>query len=81
MTVYTLKKKEDTNELHLFRANLAPDNKCTPEKLSICKKMDKNESTENKFACQSESESRKECARIGRQVCGTCVSHLYETYD
>jgi hypothetical protein len=22
-----------------------------------------------------------ECARIGREVCGTCVSHLYSSYD
>lgn len=80
MTVYTLKKKKDTEELHLFRATPAPDNKCIPESQSICKKMDKNESSENRFACQSETDARLECAKIGRQVCGTCVSHLYESY-
>lgn len=80
MTVYTLKKKKDTEELHLFRAKPAPDNKCTPEKESICKRMEKSESSENVFACQSEDEARKECAKIGRKVCGICISHLYESY-
>ncbi|QGY47848.1 hypothetical protein GM418_30590 [Maribellus comscasis] len=78
--VYTLKRKGDTDELHLFRAKPTEDNKCIPEKESICKKMDKSESTENIFTCYSEEDARIKCAKIGRQVCGTCISHLYETY-
>lgn len=33
------------------------------------------------FACLTEDSARKSIAEIGRGVCGTCVSHLYETYD
>ena len=42
--------------------------------------MEKSESSGNVFACQSEDEARLECAKKGRQVCGICISHLYETY-
>ena len=79
--VYTLKRKANTEELHIFRATPASDNKCTPERESICKKMNNNESSEVIFACLSEDDARVKCAKIGRQVCGTCVSHLYETYE
>lgn len=78
--VYTLKKKKDTEELHLFEAAMNLDNSCSPEYNSICKKMNKNESSANIFTCQTENNARIECAKIGRLVCGTCVSHLYETY-
>ena len=78
--VYTLKIKNDTQEMHLFEATPQPDKKCTPNKKSVCEKMDKSESSGNKFACSSEIDARTEIARIGRSVCGTCVSHLYATY-
>ena len=79
--VYTLKKKKDTEELHLFEAVPAEDNRCTPKKMSICKKMSKDESEGNIFACESEDNARTKCAKIGRQVCGICVSHLFTTYE
>ncbi|MCF8277007.1 MAG: hypothetical protein K9J17_09745 [Flavobacteriales bacterium] len=72
---------KDTEELHLFEATLNTNKTCTPKKLSICQKTDTSDSAENKFACYTESAARKNCAEIGRQVCGTCVSHLYESYD
>ncbi|MDY7784242.1 hypothetical protein [Aeromonas caviae] len=78
--VYTLKIKKETQEMHLFEATPKPDDKCTPKTKSICKKMSSSESEGNKFACQSESSARIEIAKIGRSVCGTCVSSLYETY-
>jgi hypothetical protein len=78
--VYCLKKKKDTEELHLFEANPTIDNKCMPKEDSICKKMRKNESSENIFSCKSIEDARTQCAKIGRKVCGICVSHLYETY-
>lgn len=78
--VYTLKQKKDTKELHLFEATPSKDG-CIPKTKSICNKMSKNESSGNIFACQSEVIARTECAEIGRDVCGTCVSHLYATYD
>ena len=83
-TVFALKKNGDSEEYHLFYAELTqsqPQRKCRPQHKSICKGMASSDSTENKFACYSEDEARLECARIGREVCGTCVSHLYASYD
>jgi len=79
--VYTLKKKKNSEELHIFKASPSIDNNCAPEKESICKKMDKSDSSENIFSCQDDNYTRNQCAKIGRQICGTCISHLYETYD
>lgn len=78
--VYTLKKKQDSDEYHLFIGKMTEDSKCTSGKASICKKMLKSESEGNFFVCKDEETARIECAKRGRQVCGTCVSHLYETY-
>ena len=78
--VYTLKIKDNTDEFHLFEATVTSGSKCTPKSKSICRKMKKSESTGNKFACKDEDAARKNIANIGRSVCGTCVSHLYETY-
>ena len=80
MDAYTLKKKKDTGELHLFKGEMT-DDACTSKQISICEKMNKSESAGNKFACYNEDEARKKCAEIGREVCGICVSHLYTTYD
>ena len=80
MDAYTLKKKKDTNELHLFEGTMTKDG-CTSSQKSICNKMDKSESAGNKFTCYTEDEARKKCAEIGRAVCGICISHLYNTYD
>ena len=76
-TVYTLKENKNTNEYHLFKATMNLDNKCTPSLNSICKEMSKDNSKGNKFACLNEKDARLECAKIGRKVCGTCVSNLY----
>jgi hypothetical protein len=78
--VYILKKKKDTEELHLFEAVPKENNICVIKGESICGKMKKGESSENIFMCKSEDYTRTECARKGRQVCGICVSHLYATY-
>jgi hypothetical protein len=42
--------------------------------------MDKTQNERNIFVCKNEQEAREECAKHGRKVCGTCVSHLYTTY-
>lgn len=79
MDAYTLKKKQNTEELHLFKGEMTNDG-CTSAQLSICKKMNKNESVGNKFACENENNARKKCAEIGREVCGICISSLYANY-
>lgn len=78
--VYTLKRRKDTKELHLFEGRMTANDRCNIEASSICKKMNKNDGDDNVFACQTADTARTECAQIGRAVCGICVSHLYDTY-
>ena len=78
--VYSLKRKKDTQELHLFEGEMTEPGKCLPDSTSVCREMTRTESVENIFSCSPVNEARTECAAIGRPVCGTCVSHLYTTY-
>ena len=80
MKAYTLKQKKNTKELHLFEGDFTNEG-CTSSSESICGKMKKNDSAGNVFTCETEDDARKLCAKQGRAVCGTCVSHLYATYD
>jgi len=80
MDAYTLKEKKDTQEFHLFKGRMTTEG-CTSNLSSICKEMTKSESSRNIFSCKDEDDARVRCATIGRQVCGTCVSHLYESYN
>jgi len=80
MDAYTLKKKNYTGELHLFKGKMS-EKSCTSENASICKMMEKEESEKNIFACKDENTARKRCAEIGRDVCGVCVSSLYTTHE
>lgn len=81
ITLYTLKEDKDSGELHLFEGTPTADNTvCVPKKKSICKKMIETNKRKNIFVCKSETTARNECARIGRKVCGSCVSHLYSSY-
>ncbi|PWU31978.1 hypothetical protein DK254_02965 [Pseudomonas sp. RW407] len=77
--MYTLRKRNDTEEVHIFLADPRPDGKCASRQNSICRKAPRAETTVTK-ACLTEQEARLASAKIGRKVCGTCVSHLYETY-
>ncbi|REJ81322.1 MAG: hypothetical protein DWQ44_09720 [Bacteroidetes bacterium] len=78
--LYSLKQKEDTEELHLFVSKRTLTNKCDSASLSICEKMSKSENAGNLFECYSETQARTSCASIGRSVCRRCISHLYQTY-
>ncbi|EOK3952497.1 hypothetical protein ACJQ6B_001630 [Escherichia coli] len=83
MKAYTLKEHKDSGELHLFEGDMYvnnPDHKCSSDAKSICKKMNNADKKKNHFACATEQEAREEIAKIGRKVCGTCVSHLYTSY-
>ncbi len=81
MKAYTLKKRKDTQELHLFEGDMKPEGGCMSSKTSICGGMEYSEGEkQNLFQCKSEDQIRIECAAIGRAVCGTCVSHLYASY-
>ncbi|WP_300567817.1 hypothetical protein [Flavobacterium sp.] len=78
MKAYTLKKKEKTEEYHLFEGDFT-NTGCNSENISICEKMNKQFSGGNVFTCFDENEARIRIAEIGRQVCGICTSHLYTT--
>lgn len=83
MKAYTLKEHKDSGELHLFEGDMNPEGseyKCNSGSKSICKKMNKSDNKGNRFACATAQEAREKIAKIGRKVCGTCVSHLYESY-
>lgn len=77
--VYTLKRKKDTNELHLFEGKMVSDDECRSNLKSVCGMMEHSEG-ENIFQCEDEQSARERCAKLGRQVCGVCVSTLYATF-
>ena len=79
MEAYTLKKKKGKEEYHLFEGRMTAEG-CTSKQISICEKMDKEESSGNIFACEEEDSARKKCAKIGKAVCRNCVSLLYKAY-
>ncbi len=81
MTLYSLIEKKDTEELHLFKSNKTPLlGDCLKEPSSICRGMNMKEKGKIIFECENEQDARMKCAKIGRKVCGTCVSHLYSNY-
>lgn len=79
--VYTLRKRNSTSEIHIFLADSQTNGNCVSRINAICRKASKAETTiVEKATCLSEQQARAKSAEIGRKVCGTCVSHLYETY-
>ena len=47
---------------------------------SICNKMKLSDQENVVLTCGTEDEARMKAAKIGRPVCGICVSSLYTTY-
>lgn len=83
MDAYTLRNYDSTGEMHLFKGRMTPESKeykCNTGSISACKKMKSVDADSVKFSCATEQEARDKCAKIGRDVCGTCVSTLYTTY-
>ncbi|OAL80773.1 hypothetical protein AY606_15380 [Acinetobacter sp. SFB] len=79
-TTFTLKENPETGQFHLFEGKLNPpnaDTACTSQNSSVCEKM-KWVSGHKDIVCETnESIVRMKCAKLGRSVCGICVSHLY----
>jgi hypothetical protein len=73
-------QKEGTEETHLFKGRFEAGGRCTADRKSICQKMERADSDGRAFACKSDADARVACAKLGRAVCGTCVSSLYTTY-
>jgi len=86
MTVYTIRKKKDSEEHHIFEAEWIPDSdprSCSSDLKSICQKLGRGHSAAigANTNCMTEGKARREAATLGRVVCGICVSHLYATPD
>jgi len=65
--------------MHLFEEKIISTGQYSTENTSIYEKMNRSESEKTIFTCKDESTARLKCAKVGRQVCGICVSHLYTT--
>lgn len=77
---YSFKKKNSTNEIHIFEGKFTIDS-CNANSESICKKTKLNEGNWLEGStCLNEQQAREKAAKIGKSVCGICVSHLYTTY-
>lgn len=76
MKAYTLKKRKDTEEYHLFEGNFTIQPYCITKQRSICKKMNKTESERDIFKCYTENQAQIHIAKIRQQVCVSCISHL-----
>lgn len=82
-TIYSFAKRNETEEIHIFQGQTkpAPAKDCTANQNSICRKASRsNTAWVASAGCLSEQVARQKAAELGRKVCGTCVSHLYETY-
>jgi hypothetical protein len=73
-------KSTKTSEIHIFEGDFTT-NPCNAENKSICKKMEKSQGDWISLAtCLDEQQAREKAAKIGIDVCGDCVSHLYKSY-
>ena len=77
MQNYSIRKKKSTAEYHIHLAKPL-GTQCEVQIKSLCNKSTFEES-ESKTSCEREEEIRMSAARIGREMCGTCVSFMYET--
>ena len=77
-TVYILRKHKESGDMHLFIASKTDEDECRSQQKSICGKMDIEEDSITVFACQPENSARKQCAKVGKNVCSKCVGHLYD---
>lgn len=85
--LYSIQKYENTNEWHIFVSNKGEKkDDCLLSKQSICKKMKYTdthipENDKSELLCLSEEAVRHLAAKLGRKVCGICVSNLYGTFN
>jgi hypothetical protein len=72
-------KLNDTGEWHIFPVHLV--NECVKKSDdSICGKMDRKDSLKD-INCIPDKDSRLQAAKIGRGICGICVSHIFKTLE
>lgn len=83
MITYSIRKREESGEHHIFEGKLKSKEplKCSSDAESICRKVAHGDTVAIGKSCRGEKQARQEAADLGRQVCGVCVSHLYATPD
>lgn len=84
MISYTFKKHKVTGEHHIFEGTFLPpgsDPICDIGAKSVCRKVDHEDADFVRLNCFKEQPAREAGAKLGRTLCGTCISHLYATPD
>jgi hypothetical protein len=81
MITYSIRKRKESEEHHIFEGKLLTTDplQCENQLESICKKVAHKDTDNVNESCRSEEVARATAAKLGRKVCGTCVSHLYAT--
>lgn len=80
---YRLCKYSKTNEWHIFGVTLtrnqeSPKLVFTTKAKSLCEEVELKNSSQ-RLRIRIPRHLRFKAAKIGKQVCGTCISHLYLT--
>lgn len=76
---YSLKRHE-SGIIHLFEGTFQDETvlkECTSKTESICGAVEKTDGDEEIKSCLTEEEARMLAAKLGREVCGNCIRHLY----
>lgn len=80
-TVYCLKSEKRTHAYHLFKTTIYKDSTSKIEQQSLCSKMNIENSSTDEFMHLPEVKARIKAAKVGRQVCASCITQLYTHYD
>lgn len=85
MQKYTLRKPKPGSGLanfHVFEATSITNGKCRSETKSICSKAKRDDTDAvTECICVGEDKIRSVSAKIGREVCGVCMSEMYGDDD
>jgi hypothetical protein len=86
MSVYTLKKYENLDHLHLFEGEITqtkPLRKCTSAADSCCGNINKTEYVfiANEFACKPARDTLIKCISTKSPICSACEAHVFRKYQ
>lgn len=79
---YSFLKDLKTDETHIFEGDFTNEKSCDAEQYCICQKVQIADGNWiDNAGCLTDAQARNKAAVIGHTICGTCVSHLYTTYQ
>ena len=86
MSVYSLKKFENLDHLHLFEGEITqtePSIKCTSGNESCCGSIIKSEQkfVANEFVCEPERSTLIKCISTKSPVCAACEAHVFKKFQ